>query len=69
LSKTPSTQSTLAVPVLAIRAENGSGHVLRKSREGAPDERVPVEVIDQAGGWAAIVDSGSVLEGDEVRIG
>ena len=69
LSKVPSGESTLAVPVLAIRSANASAYVLRKSRQGEPDERVPVEVVDQAGGWAAIADSGAVMEGDEIRIG
>ncbi|MCH6469042.1 hypothetical protein [Sinomonas terrae] len=68
LSKTSTSELALAVPVLAIRTENGSGYVLRRSSEGEPDERVPIEVIEQAGGWAAIADRGSIMEGDEIRV-
>ncbi|MGR0159815.1 hypothetical protein [Paenarthrobacter nitroguajacolicus] len=62
---TAATES-LAIPLIAVRQEEGTPYVvLQKSGEW---QRVKVKVVAQADGWAAIADVEGLEPGDEVKL-
>lgn len=62
-------EETLAVPLIAIRQDNGGNYVQIEVVEGGKPklERVDVEVIRHGGGWASI-EGGPLQVGDEVLV-
>lgn len=57
---------SLAVPLIAVRQEEGVPYVLLE-KNGEP-RRVNVKVMAQADGWAAIADVDGLAPGDEVKL-
>ncbi|MFK0038355.1 hypothetical protein ACIQTW_00775 [Paenarthrobacter sp. NPDC090517] len=57
---------SLAVPLIAVRQEEGVPYVLLE-KNGEP-RRVNVKVMAQADGWAAIADMDGLAPGDEVKL-
>ena len=57
---------SLAVPLIAVRQEEGVPYVLLE-KNGEP-RRVNVKVMAQADGWAAIADMDVLAPGDEVKL-
>jgi len=56
---------TLAIPLVALRQEDGKTYILRKTAAGAV-ERVDVTVVRQAEGWAALSPTKELRKGDAV---
>ncbi len=57
---------SLAVPLIAVRQEEGAPYVVLQ-KSGEP-QRVKVKVLAQADGWAAIADIDGLAPGDEVQL-
>lgn len=57
---------SLAVPLIAIRQENGIAYVQLSAPDGS--RRIDVTVTAQADGWAAIDDGGGLAVGDSVLL-
>lgn len=65
---------TLAVPLVAIRHDGADAYVevptAKSSEHGTPaaPTRIPIRIVTQSGGWAAIDDTEGIADGTELAV-